>query len=109
MITILFCFQLHKLLVEWLEDIEQKAQPEGSLLNELSEKKAKLEKFKAIQRDIDSHQEMVKKIELRLAEDDTMQCDEINDTMKKYADIKKNVETTITVSYIIIMIVHIIE
>lgn len=89
---------MHKLLVEWLEDVEQKSQPDGNLLNELSEKKAKLEKFKTIQRDISSHHELIKKIEIKLKEDQTIQCVEINESMKKYSDLKNNIDTTINVS-----------
>lgn len=82
---------------EWLDDIEQKSQPEGALLNELSEKKAKLEKFRAIQRDISSHNELIKKIELRLAEDPTIQCAEIEESLKKHVGLKNTVDKTIKV------------
>lgn len=85
-------------MVEWLEDIQQKVQPEMNLLNELSEKKAKLEKYKTIQRDVISHSDTVIKIEEKLKEDDTMKCKEIEDSIKKYEEVKQSINKIVSVS-----------
>lgn len=91
-------FQIHKLLVEWLDDIDHKIQSDDSLLNDLSEKKAKLEKFKTFNRDIDSHSDLVKKLNEKLQEDTSLKSKEIEDTFKRYDDIRKTVNEMIAVS-----------
>lgn len=91
-------FQIHKLLVEWLDDIDQKIQSDDSLMNDLSEKKAKLEKFKTFNRDIDSHNDLVKKLTEKLQEDGSLKSKEIEDTLKRYDNIRKTVNEMIAVS-----------
>ncbi|CAG9579065.1 unnamed protein product [Danaus chrysippus] len=87
--------KIHKLLVEWLDDIDQKMQSDDSLLNDLSEKKAKLEKFKTFNRDIDSHKDLVNKLNEKIKEDASLKSKEIEDTLKRYDDIKKAVNDMI--------------
>lgn len=94
----MFFKQIHKLLVEWLDDIDQKIQSDDSLLNDLSEKKAKLEKFKTFNRDIDSHKDLVNKLNEKLQEDSSLKSKDIDDTLKRYDDIKKTVNDMISVS-----------
>lgn len=94
----MFFKQIHKLLVEWLDDIDQKIQSDDSLLNDLSEKKAKLEKFKTFNRDIDSHKDLVNKLNEKLQEDSSLKSKDIDDTLKRYEDIKKTVNDMISVS-----------
>lgn len=98
--------QIHKLLVEWLVDIDQKIQSDDSLLNDLSEKKAKLEKFKTFNRDIDSHKDLVNKLNEKIQDDASLKSKEIEDTLKRYDDIRKTVSDMISVGvkYIIILI-----
>lgn len=91
--------QIHKLLVEWLDDIDQKIQSDDSLLDDLSEKKAKLEKFKTFNRDIDSHKDLVNKLNEKLQEDSSLKSKEIDDTLKRYDDIKTTVNDMISVSF----------
>lgn len=70
----------------------------------MSEKKANLEKFKTFSRDIDSHSDLVKKINDKLGEDSSLKSDEILNTLKRYDDIKRTVDDTITVSIIVILV-----
>lgn len=86
-------------MVEWLDDIDQKLQSDDSLLNDLSEKKAKLEKFKTFNRDIDSHNDLIKKLTEKLKEDGSLKSKEIQDTLKRYDDIRKTVNDMISVSF----------
>lgn len=67
-------------------------------MNDLSEKKAKLEKFKTFNRDIDSHSDLVKKLNEKLQEDASLKSKEIEDTLKRYDDIRKTVIEMIAVS-----------
>lgn len=77
------------------------------LLNDLSEKKAKLEKFKTFNRDIDSHSDLVKKLNEKLQEDVSLKSKEIEDTLKRYDDIRKTVNEMIAVSIHCICIVKV--
>lgn len=53
----------NKLLSEWLQDIEAKITPEDNLLyGDLGEKRANLEKYRALLREISSHSELVSKV-----------------------------------------------
>ncbi|CAG9785832.1 unnamed protein product [Diatraea saccharalis] len=88
--------KIHKLLVEWLDDIDQKIQSDDSLLNDLSEKKAKLEKFKTFNRDIDSHNDFIKKLNEKIQEDASLKSKDIEDTLKRYDDIRKTVNEMIS-------------
>ncbi|XP_038215060.1 nesprin-1 [Zerene cesonia] len=87
--------KVHKVLVEWLDDIDQKIQSDDSLLNDLSEKKAKLEKFKTFNRDIDSHKDLVNKLNEKLQEDASLKTKDFEDTLQRYDDIKKTVNDMI--------------
>lgn len=80
-----------------MDDIDQKMQSDDSLLNDLSEKKAKLEKFKTFNRDIDSHKDLVNKLNEKIKEDASLKSKEIEDTLKRYDDIKKAVNDMINV------------
>lgn len=84
--------------MEWLDDIDQKIQSDDSLLNDLSEKKAKLEKFKTFNRDIDSHNDLVKRLNEKLKEDSSLKSKDIVDTLKRYDGIRKTVNEMIAVS-----------
>lgn len=49
-----------KLLAEWLEEMEGKVnQGDALIFNDLSEKRATLEKFRSLSREINSHRELV--------------------------------------------------
>lgn len=85
----------HKLLADWLLEIEHQVQSDEAFLNDLSEKRAKLEKFRALQREIISHCELVDKVKLKLDEDTTLPRDEFGVNLKKYENLKDLVAKTI--------------
>lgn len=66
----------------------------------MSEKKAKLEKFKTFNRDIDSHSDLIKKLNEKLKDDGSLKSKEIEDTLKRYDNIRKTVNDMIAVSSI---------
>lgn len=88
----------HKMLLDWLQDIENQLQSDEGYLNDLSEKKAKLEKYRNIQREIGSHNELVDKLKGKLAEDSTLKGAEFQPAFDKYEELKKSVVTSINVS-----------
>lgn len=89
-------FKLYKVLVEWLDEIEPNVLAVDSFLNDLSEKRSALEKFRALQREINSHSEMVEKINHRLDEDSNLNRREFADGLQRFENIQeivgKNIE-----------------
>jgi len=51
-----------RLLQDWLDEAEAKANSTEVVLNDLSEKKALLERFKSLQKEITSHSDLVNKV-----------------------------------------------
>nr|CAD7605236.1 unnamed protein product [Timema genevievae] len=80
----------HKALSDWLEEIEQKVQSDDSaeFLNDLSEKRATLEKFRSLQRDIISHNEMVERLRSKLSDDQTIPPTIYQPSLDKYKHLK---------------------
>lgn len=87
--------KLHMLLLDWLQDIEHQVQSDDEHLNDLSEKKAKLEQFKNVQKEIGSHNDLVEKLKSKLAEDSTFKTDQFEISFQKYDNLKLLVCTTI--------------
>lgn len=84
--------------MEWLDDTNQKIQQSNdSLLNDLSEKKAKLEKFKSFSRDIVSHSDLANKLKSKLNADASLKTKDIDETLKRYGDVETAVNDTIKV------------
>jgi nesprin-1 len=91
--------QAHKLLSDWLNETEQKARSDdGTFLNDLSEKRATLEKFRSLQRDINSHNEMVNRVKNRLADDPSLSVKDYEASINKYQTLKDLVAKNIAVS-----------
>lgn len=89
-------FKFYKVLTEWLDDIEPSVHTMDSYLNDLSEKRSSLEKFRTLQRDINSHSEMVEKINTRLNEDSNLNRRDFQDGLTKFDHVQeivgKNIE-----------------
>ncbi|XP_063222936.1 muscle-specific protein 300 kDa isoform X4 [Bacillus rossius redtenbacheri] len=83
----------HKVLADWLEELEQKVRPDGAQehLNDLSEKRATLEKLRSVQRDILSHSEMVERLMSRLADNPTIPAAPFQASLDKYKHLKFSV------------------
>ncbi|GLH12192.1 Nesprin-1, partial [Gryllus bimaculatus] len=72
-----------KLLLDWLDEVEQKIQPD-----EISEKRAVLEKFRNVQRDINCHSEMVDRLKSRVSEEQFVPTKEYNSCLERYQKLK---------------------
>jgi len=87
------------LLADWLNEVEQKVQSdEGTFLNDLSEKRATLEKFRTLQREINSHSEMVDRVKNRLADDPSLSDEDYQGSFNKYQTLKDLVAKNVAVS-----------
>lgn len=88
-------YKIYKSLVEWLDEIEPNVQVSDTFLNDLSEKRASLEKFRTLQRDINSHTEAVEKINTKLEEDKNMNKNDFEDGLNRYSSIQEIVSKNI--------------
>lgn len=88
----------HKMLLDWLQEIKNQMNLDEGFLNDLSEKKAQLEKFKALQREIATHIDLVDKLKAKLSEDSSLKMDEYQEAFTQYDDLKDQVKAHIAVS-----------
>ncbi|XP_037820489.1 nesprin-1-like, partial [Lucilia sericata] len=88
-------FKMYKLLQEWLEDVEPSLKTSDDYLNDLSEKRAALEKFRAIQRDFNGHSDMVEKINKRLSEDNSLDRNDFAAGLNKFDELQQKVNAII--------------
>lgn len=90
-------FKLYKILVEWLDDIQLNFATSDEPLNDLSEKRAALEKFRGLQRDLNGHVEIVDRIQKRLNDDNKLNKADFADGLNRFEHaqtiINKNIET----------------
>lgn len=61
--------KIHRLIIEWLEEVESNISSNEVYKNDLSEKRALLEKYKTVQRDVIAHDDTIEKFKLRVAGD----------------------------------------
>ncbi|EZA53954.1 Nesprin-1 [Ooceraea biroi] len=81
--------KIHRLVSDWLEEVESKVKPGDAFRNDLSEKRALLEKYKILQRDIHGHGETVDRLKTRLTENPSISKTPYESTINKYDDVKK--------------------
>ncbi|KAL7297367.1 hypothetical protein TKK_0009753 [Trichogramma kaykai] len=81
--------KVHRMLVDWLEEVESNIQVDQAYRNDLSEKRALLEKYKTVQRDMLGHSENIEKFKLRLADDTISQRTPYDETVAKYEELWK--------------------
>ncbi|XP_071567068.1 muscle-specific protein 300 kDa isoform X8 [Temnothorax nylanderi] len=81
--------KIHRLISDWLEEVEGKVQSGDVCRNDLSEKRALLEKYKILQRDIHGHGETVDRLKSRLAENPSISKSPYESTITKYDSLKK--------------------
>lgn len=90
--------KIHRLISDWLEEVEGKIQPADLSRNDLSEKRALLEKYKILQRDIHTHGETVDRLKSRLIENPGISKSPYESTIAKYDTSKKLISEKIRVS-----------
>lgn len=86
-----------RMLTEWLEEAESKANVNDVVLNDLSEKKALLEKYKVLQKDINSHKENINKIQDRLKEDPSVAPKEFEMCLERFNNLASSMNKKIEV------------
>ena len=88
-------FKMYKLLQEWIEEVEPSLKISLEFLNDLSEKRAALEKFRAIQRDFNGHNDIIEKINKRLDEDNTLDRNDFENGLTKFDELQTKVNAII--------------
>ena len=84
----------YKILKEWLVEAEAQIPPEGKLYNELSDKKATLEKLRVVQREAQNYSDIGDKIKAKLAQEN-IKSTEFDQGFKEFADIQGTLMTNI--------------
>lgn len=75
-------------VLEWLEELNTKACEQGVLFSELSDKRAALEKYRILLRDIAAHFDMVERLAAKKS-DEGYSEEEVEECLDKYDSIKK--------------------
>lgn len=90
--------KMHRLITDWIEEVESKVQLDEVYRNDLSEKRALLEKYKTVQRDVQGHSDTIDKLKSKLAEDASIPRAPYDETIGKYEELQKLVAQKIKVS-----------
>ena len=86
----------NKLLLEWIDDTEGKIKTDVGLLNDLGEKRANLEKYKTIDKDISSYQATVTKLEKKIRDHPNIPNQTYAVTIERFDAVKEKVKKMIT-------------
>ena len=86
----------NKLLIEWVDDTEGKIKTDVGFLNDLGEKRANLEKYKTIDKDIASYQATVSKLEKKIKDHPNIPNQNYAETIERFDAIKEKVKKMIT-------------
>ncbi|KAK6636175.1 hypothetical protein RUM43_009828 [Polyplax serrata] len=78
-----------KMLKDWLDETESKAKGTEAVLNDLSEKKALLERFKVLQKDVNSHNDLVDKVKAKFSDDPQSGGKDLEETIKRFNNLKE--------------------
>lgn len=88
-------YKLHKVLVDWLDEIEPNVTSNENMLNDLSEKRAQLEKYRGLQRDLHGYNEIVKKIQARLTDDGHLNKADFENGLNRFEKLSDLINQTI--------------
>lgn len=94
--------KLHQTLTDWIEEVKSKVQLEEMPRNDFNEKRALLEKYRVIEKDIYAHGEIVERLRVRLTEEPRASKVPCEGTISAYEELKKLVATNIKVSFSLI-------
>ncbi|XP_034936487.1 nesprin-1 isoform X11 [Chelonus insularis] len=89
--------KLYRFIVDWIDEIQNKITPDEVYKNDLSEKRILLEKYRTIQRDIQSHNETIDRLKSRLKEDTTISKEPYETTIKKYDQLRALISEKINI------------
>ena len=80
--------KMRETVFEWLDELSMKASEHGVLFSELSDKRAALEKYRILLRDIAAHFDMVERLAAK-RNDEGYSQQEVDECLNKYDSIKK--------------------
>lgn len=82
--------------LDWLQDQENQIQFDDQYANELHEKKAKLEKYKQVQKEISTHNSLLEKLKSKNLEDSSIPEDELDRVGKRYESLKEKLQKAVS-------------
>ncbi len=85
----------NKMLMEWIEEAEGKAQYDSSYFNTLGEKRANLEKNRSILQDLETHKPTVEKLEQKLRDHPNIPNKGFSESIQRFNDLTVLVEKNI--------------
>lgn len=87
--------KIYKQILDWLQETVVQIMYDEPFLNELGEKRAKLEKFRAIKKEVETYNDLVNKLRNKLEEDNTLSPD-YSTIITKYDQFKMKISSAIT-------------
>jgi nesprin-1 len=87
----------NKLVAEWIEETEKKLSSDSGQMNDLGEKKANLEKYKTILKDIATYDSIVDKLNAKIRDHPNIPNYEYSTTIEQFTNLRRKVETMVNV------------
>lgn len=84
-----------KLLTDWLDETESKANGTEAMMGDLNEKKALLERFKILQKDVNGHDDFVEKIKAKVKEDSELMGKDVENSFTRFNNLKNIIKKRI--------------
>ncbi|XP_066158002.1 muscle-specific protein 300 kDa isoform X10 [Euwallacea fornicatus] len=82
--------------LDWLQDQENQMQFDDLYANELHEKKAKLEKYKQVQKEITTNNGLLEKLQPKNQEDNSIPDEEIERVTKRYENLREKLQKAVS-------------
>lgn len=87
--------QMYKVLINWLDEIEPIIANAENNLNDLSDKRSALEKFRSMQRDLNGYNEIIEKIKNKINEDGSLSYSDSADVLVRFENAQDQINAKI--------------
>lgn len=87
--------QLYKVIVDWLDEIEPTIASTDITLNDLSENRSVLEKFRSMQRDLNGYNEIIGKIQNKINEDGNLSHSDFGNVLERFENAQDRINLMI--------------
>lgn len=86
---------LIKVLIDWLDEIEPIIGSADGSLNDLSDKRSALEKFRSLQRDLNGYNEIIGKIQNKISQDNSLNQPNWQNALERFDRAQDQINSTI--------------
>lgn len=87
--------QLYKVITDWLDEVEAIIAASDVTLNDLSEKRSSLEKFRGLQRDLNGYNEIIGKIQNKMNEDENLNQSDYKNVLNRFESAQDQINSAI--------------